>query len=172
MEEKDLKEVCPACGVPKTAFVEHKMNISEKRLAILDLHIHPITVHLPEAIAILTVGFMVLAFLTSGGIKESLETTTKVLSFFFPITVVVAIFSGIYDGKIRFKKLSPPFLRIKMQLGIVLLVLSVVSAILFQTSFDGSGMKVLIFVLALINLVLNAVIGKLGGKLMESKMPG
>jgi uncharacterized membrane protein len=59
-----------------------------------------------------------------------------------------------------------------MQLGIVLLVLSVVSAVLFQTSYDGSGMKVLIFVLALVNLVLNAVIGKLGGKLMESKMPG
>lgn len=172
MEEKALEGVCPACGVPKTAFVEHKLNINEKRQAILDLHIHPITVHLPEATAIFMVGFMIIAFLAAGTIKDNLETANKILSFFFPITILVAIFSGIYDGKIRFKKLSPPYLKLKIYLGIVLLVTSIISAVLFQIYFSNFAAKIIIFVLSLINLVLCAIIGKVGGKLMESKMPG
>lgn len=172
MEEKDLQGVCPACGVPKTAFVEHKLNISEKRQAILELHIHPITVHLPEATAIFTVGFMILSFLMKGTIHDNLETTSKVLSFFFPMTVLVAIFSGIYDGKVRYKKLSPPYLKLKINLGILLLAFSILSAVLFQIYFHGAAAKTIVFLLSLINLSLCGAIGKLGGKLIEAKMPG
>ena len=133
MEEKDDNAVCPACGVPHTAFVEYKYTISEKRRALLSLHIHPITVHFPEAISIMSVALLALAFITSGTLSANLITTMKVLLFLLPFSVVVAIYSGIYDARLRFKKLSPPHLKIKIYLGIALLVSSIITAVLIQS---------------------------------------
>lgn len=172
MEEKDLKDVCPACGVPKTAFVEHKFNISEKRLGILNLHLHPISVHFPEAIAVFTLGFLVIAFITAGTFSDNLITTTKMLSLIFPLTVIIAALSGIYDGKVRFKKLSPPYLKIKIYAGIVLLFSSTLTTILLQMDFFSPTGKVLLILLSLINVGTCIVLGKIGGTLIDSHMPG
>lgn len=172
MEEKDLKDVCPACGVPKTAFIDYKYTISEKRQEKLNLHIHPITVHFPEAIAVFTVGFLVLSLIFSGNLGNNFFITVKILSIFFPITILIAILSGIYDGKIRFKKLSPPYLKIKIYLGSILFVSSILTALLLQFSFSSLGGKLLVLVLTFANLVINIVLGKMGGKLIDSKMPG
>lgn len=172
MDEKDLKDVCPACGVPKTAFIEYKSRISEKRAEKLGRHIHPITVHLPEAIVAFLVGFMVLAFITSGTIKADLLITNKVLSIFFPITILIASISGIYDGKIRFKKLSPPWLKIKIYLGIALFVVSLIILYLFQADYTSTGTGIIILILSLVSLGLSIVLGTMGGRLIEAVMPG
>lgn len=172
MSEKDLKDVCPACGVPKSAFVEYKPKISEKRLKKLELHLHPITVHFPEAIAVFLVGFMVLAFITSGNISRDLMTTNRVLALFFPITVVIASVTGIYDGKLRFKKLSPPWLRIKIYLGVALLAASLIILYLFQMDYNDLTVKSLILIFCLVSLGVCTVLGKMGGRLTESIMPG
>jgi len=172
MEETDLKDVCPACGVPKTAFVEYKYNINEKRQKILSLHIHPISVHYPEAMAAFLVGFLLLSFITPEFISNDLITVNKVLSIFFPLTIILASITGIYDAKIRFKKLSPPYLKIKIYLGIVLFVCSLITPFLYIFASYTLSVKVFLLILAIINLLLCAVIGKIGGKLIDSVMPG
>lgn len=172
MEEEDLKGVCPACGVPKTAFVEYKPKVNVKRLKVLGLHIHPITVHFPEAIAVFLTGFLFLTFLPIGTFKTDLMLTNKVLSIFFPITIIIASISGIYDGKVRFKKLSPPWLKIKIYLGVALFIVSLILLYLFNLGYYDTTVKVLAFVLSLISLGLSAVLGKMGGKLIEAIMPG
>lgn len=172
MEERNLKDVCPACGVPKTAFTEHKFSISEKRQEILSLHLHPITVHFPEAIAVFSLPFLLLSFITFGTLSTNLLITTKILSIIFPLTVLVAILTGIYDGKVRFKKLTPPYLKAKISIGSILLISSTLSAILLQTSLDSILLKVILIVLTLNNLVTCVILGKMGGQLIDSKMPG
>lgn len=172
MEEKNLKDVCPACGVPKTAFVEFKYSISEKRQQILSLHLHPISVHFPEAIAVFLAGFICLAFITSGTISSDLIIVNKTLSIIFPLTIVAACISGIYDAKVRFKKLSPPYIKIKIYLGILLFVSSILTLILLQSSSYSTPIKAILVILAIINLGTSTVLGKIGGTLIDSKMPG
>ena len=172
MEEGDLKDVCPACGVPKTAFVEHKYNINEKRLNILSQHLHPISVHFPEAISVFLVGFFILSFITPESISNNLITTNKILSFFYPITVILAFIAGIYDAKIRFKKLSPPVLKQKMYLGTLLFVFSLIMPILFILVSYTTVTQIIIFIVCIANLILCVVLGRMGGKLIDSVMPG
>lgn len=172
MEEKDLKALCPACGVLKTAFIDYKYSINEKRQEKLNLHIHPITVHFPEAIAAFIVGFMFLSFITTPSFSADLITTNRILSIFFPITVLIASVSGIYDGKIRFKRLSPPYLKTKIYLGTTLFIISLIVTYLFQIDYSCTTIKAAIFILSLINLVLSIILGRMGGKLINSRMPG
>jgi len=172
MEEKNLKDVCPACGVPKTAFVEFKYNISEKRQQVLSLHLHPISVHFPEAIAVFLAGFICLSFIMSGSLSNDLIIVNKTLAIIFPITIIAASISGIYDAKVRFKKLSPPYIKIKIYLGIALFVSSILTLILIQSSSYSTVVKAILVVLAFVNLGLSAVLGKIGGTLIDSKMPG
>lgn len=172
LEEKNLKDVCPACGVPKTAFVEFKYNISEKRQHVLGLHLHPISVHFPEAIAVFLAGFICLTFITSGYLSDDLIIVNKTLAIIFPITIIAASISGIYDAKIRFKKLSPPYIKIKIYLGIALFISSILTLILIQSSSYPTVVKTILVVLAFINLGISVVLGKIGGTLIDSKMPG
>lgn len=172
MEENDLKDVCPACGVPKTAFVEHKYNINEKRLNILSSHIHPISVHFPESIAVFLLGFLILSFLTPDSISNNLMTTNKVLSTFFPLTVILACITGAYDAKIRFKKLSPPYIKIKIYLGILLFLFSLTMPFLFMCVSYTFSVKVFLIIFSVVNLLLCVTLGKTGGKLIDSVMPG
>ena len=172
MEERNLKEVCPACGVPKTAFIEFKYSISEKRQQILSLHLHPISVHFPEAIAVFLAGFLCLAFITTGTISDDLIIVNKTLSIIFPLTIIAACITGIYDAKIRFKKLSPPYIKIKIYLGILLFVSSIFTLIFLQSSSYNTPIKVILVILAFINLGVSVVLGKIGGTLIDSKMPG
>ena len=172
MEEKNLKDVCPACGVPKTAFVEYKYAISEKRQQKLSLHLHPISVHFPEAIAVFLTGFIFLAFITSGTISDYLIIVNKTLSLIFPLTIVIASVAGVYDAKIRFKKLSPPYIKIKIYLGILLFISSIVTLVLLQSSTYSTFLKIVLVILAIINLAICTVLGKMGGTMIDSQMPG
>ena len=80
--------------------------------------------------------------------------------------------SGIYDGKVRFKKLSPPYLKIKIYLGVILFVSSILTIVLIETSFRTVSEKAIVFVLSLVNLATCTALGKIGGNLTDSKMPG
>lgn len=172
MEAKDLKEVCPVCGVPKTAFVEYKYTISEKRQNILKQHLHPISVHFPEAIAVFLIGFLLLSFITPEDISNDLLIVNKTLSIFFPLTVLIACMAGVYDGKIRFKKLSPPYLKLKIYLGAALFVGSILVLILFFLAPYTFLVKLALFIISLVNVGLCVILGKMGGTMIGSVMPG
>lgn len=171
MEESELKDVCPVCGVPKTAFIEFKDVVSNKRRKILNLHIHPISVHLAETIAALSIPLFIIQLLSSGILNNYVTITLKTLSVLLPFSVVLAILTGIFDGKVRFKKLSPPYLKIKIYIGIVFLISSILTPFLIFNSLT-IVIKVTLFILFLLNLGCSALLGKLGGRMIDSVMPG
>lgn len=172
MDESHLKDVCPACGVPRTAFVEYKPAISQKREDILNLHLHPISIHFPEAIAVFTCFFLFLGFIIGGKLESDLILVNKALFILFPFTVMAGFASGIYDAKIRFKKLTPPVLKRKIYLGILLFITSILSLILIFTDPYSTLEKVTLLLLSLVNLGNCVVLGNTGGKLIDSRMPG
>lgn len=164
--------ICPACGVPHTAFEPYKPLVSEKRRKMMDLHIHPIIIHFPQAFGILGLILMLLIPISSGSFKITLIDTAKVILTVLPFSVLLGFLSGLYDGKLRFKKVSTPILRRKIGLGISFIVFSSICAIFIQSA----EITTTIIMLELLSLFLcnicAAGLGKMGASLLESKLPG
>jgi rubredoxin len=171
MPEKKLGAVCPACGVPRTAFEPFKDNVSKKRKAILDLNLHPISVHFPQAFSSVIPPFIILALIFPS-IEGELLTTVRVLSYFIPLTVIPAIAAGILDGSTRFKKITTPLLVKKLITATVLFAFSCILALAayrFGTDYPGNW---LVFILALACIACQVILAEIGKTLMNSKMPG
>lgn len=167
-----MKTVCPACGVPATAFESYEHNISEKRLAMLGLHLHPILVHFPQSIAILSLVFIIIAFASKGSVSSNLIIVEKLLSAILPVSVLFAIAAGIFDAKTRFTKKFGPRVKQKIVIGSVFLLVSLVLAILINVEAFGTGGKAVIISLSFICFFCSAVLGKLGGTLLDAKLAG
>ena len=117
--EGKIKDVCPACGVPAKMFEPYTDPVSQKRRLILGLHIHPIMVHFPQAFTVTLFLLAVLSYFTPPAIKESLFVSIKVISFFLPYFIILSLLTGLFDGKIRFRKLTTPFLKRKIIIGLL-----------------------------------------------------
>lgn len=171
-EEKEMQDVCPACGVPKTAFESYHYTISEKRLKVLNFHLHPILVHFPQSIALLSLVFLIVAFTTKGTMSANLMIVEKLCSVLLPISVVFAMGAGYLDAKQRFTKKFGPRVKQKIIIGAVFFAASVLSTILIYTKAFNTGGKAAIIVLSLICFACSGLLGKLGGSLLEAKLPG
>lgn len=172
METGKIGDVCPACGVASKVFEPYKLTMSEDRYKILSLHLHPIILHFPQAFVITATGMLLLAFIFTGELQAPIITVAKFNLLFLPLTVIMGAASGIKDGQLRFKKLSPPVLQFKIKLSIVFLVLSIITALMaFLLPFNQMNM-IALFVLSAIQTVIAAVLGKTGSKLIDSFIPG
>jgi len=171
-EEKEMKDFCPACGVPKAAFESYKYNISDKRLNVLSFHLHPILVHFPQSIAFLSLVFIIIAFSVKGTVSGHLIIIEKLLSTLLPVSAVIAFAAGVFDAKTRFKKKFGPRLKQKIILGSVFLILSSACAVLIHFEMFSLGGKISIIVLSFVCFACSGLLGKLGGTLLEAKLPG
>ena len=63
MDASHLKDVCPACGLPKTVFEPYTKKISSKRKFIIDQHIHPVSVHFPQVFIVVIMFMLILCLL-------------------------------------------------------------------------------------------------------------
>jgi rubredoxin/uncharacterized membrane protein len=169
MEEGSLKHVCPACGVPKTAFEPYESKVSEKRETFLSMHIHPILVHLPQGFIILYPVIIILGLIFSEPMKSKLLSTSAVIGMIMPILVIIGIITGIIDGKVRFKKLKTPFLIKKIVSGSILLVLSLILSVII---FLGLSNYIVMLVFSVVFTIFSAILGKIGTGLTEAKLPG
>ncbi len=52
MEAGKLGDVCPACGLPRKVFEPYRERVSINRLRLLNLDMHPIAIHLSQAMVI------------------------------------------------------------------------------------------------------------------------
>ena len=52
MEADKLGDVCPACGLPRKVFEPYREKVSLNRLFVLNLDLHPIAIHLSQALVI------------------------------------------------------------------------------------------------------------------------
>jgi len=168
MDADKLGDVCPACGMPRKVFEPYRERVSRNRLVLLNLDLHPIAIHLSQA---LVIAIPLLVILTSFFKQFQPEIMKNVLTFsvfVFPFTLVLAIITGITDGLTRFKTLATPILRVKIIFSIIILVLSV--ALFFVAQRENLiGLKI---ALSILSLGAGFQLGLWGKKLINVILPG
>ena len=171
MVEAKVGEVCPACGLPKTVFESYEEKIAASRKKIIDLHLHPIAVHFPQALAsLIALALIAEMIFDLPGCPEFLGAA-KWMSILLPLAVAASLATGLFDGKVRFKKLATPFLLRKLLVGSMLLLLSLAMAILVLTlGVEQSAYYLLALSVACI--ICQIVLGETGSRLMYAMLKG
>lgn len=168
MEAGKLGDVCPACGMPRKVFEPYRERVSINRLRVLNLDLHPIAIHLSQAMVI---AIPMLAIITHFFPLFYPEVLKNVLLFsltVFPFTLMLAIVTGIIDGLTRFKTLKTPLLRVKIIFSLVILTLSV---IMFFVARNENN-YFLTVILSLLCLAAGIQLGLWGKKLINVILPG
>ena len=171
--EGKIKDICPACGVGAKMFAPYTDPISEKRRMLLGLHSHPIMVHFPEAFSITLFLLAVSSYFAPGAIKEALFAAIQVISLPLPFFVILAIITGLFDGKIRFRKVTTPLLKKKIVIGMFLLIISIaLTFVAFSGWLPASPVREYFILLTIIAVACGTGLGLIGGDLMDAKFPG
>jgi uncharacterized membrane protein/rubredoxin len=172
IKESKLGDLCPACGVKKTAFEPYEPTISEKRMKILEFHIHPILVHFPQGLIPFILGISILVPIIRLPTQLYFIMALKILSVSLPFVVVAAMGAGILDGKIRFKSITTPMLKQKIMVGSTAIILSVLLAVsVFLT--DANSLETLWSIaLSVLLLGCSVYLGYVGGRLTCSVRVG
>lgn len=170
MAEGDVRELCPACGLPKTVFEPYKDKVAEGRRSLIDLHVHPIVVHFPPVFAIAIAAGLFLAGWVGEPWRGNLLGAVELSIVLMPASLLAAFASGLFDGKLRFKKATTPLLIHKMIAGGIFFGLSLVILGLWAVArFDYSG---IMMAMAAVSLGCNTYLGRVGATLMDATLPG
>jgi hypothetical protein len=168
MDADKLGDVCPACGMPRKVFEPYRERVSRNRLILLNFDLHPIAIHLSQA---LVIAIPILAILTNLFKEFQPEVLNNVLIFssvVFPFTLVLAIITGVIDGLTRFKTLATPILRVKIIFSLIILSLSV--ALFFVV--PQKNLFALTIGLSILSLGAGIQLGLWGKKLINVILPG
>jgi hypothetical protein len=168
MEAGKLGDVCPACGLPRKVFEPYRERVSLNRLKLLNLDLHPIVIHLSQALVIAIPLLTVIMNLFPDFNAEIVRNVLIFSVFVFPFTLVFAIITGVVDGLTRFKTLSTPLLRVKIIFSIIILSLSV--AIFFIA--PNENFAVWTIILSFLSLAAGVQLGLWGKKLINVILPG
>lgn len=161
--ENRLGKACPVCGVDRSVFKRFEDKISSKRRVRLDLHLHPQTVHFPQALSVMIFFLLLFSLSVNHPLKGTLQITVQVLMVLLPFSVLVGMFLGILDGITRFKRLKGIFLRVKLMLGVIFLISSMTLALFVLLNAQGELWIYLLF--SGLCLICSLVLGYIGGKL-------
>lgn len=168
IESDKLGDVCPACGMPRKVFEPYRERVSRNRLILLNFDLHPIVIHLSQA---LVIAIPLLAIITNLFKQFQPEMLNNVLMFsvvVFPFTLILAIITGVIDGLTRFKTLATPILRVKIIFSLIILSLSV--ALFFVA--PKSNLYLLTIALSILSLGAGFQLGLWGKKLINVILPG
>ena len=160
MEKKNLRDYCPACGMPKAVFKDYKPLIEKNRSDYLENHIHPILAHLPVAGSIILFSLLAFDYLYPDFYAIIVANTAEFFITLMPFFIIIAGIFGLIDGKIRFRKLRTILLTAKIVTASSMLIISI---ILFYSS--GANNPVINILLSFLLLVCSAILGKIGGKI-------
>ncbi|MCJ7582221.1 MAG: hypothetical protein MUP98_17040 [Candidatus Aminicenantes bacterium] len=170
---KDLPELCPACGFKGKIFEEFEPTVSPKRWKALEMHAHSAVIHFP--IAVITYIFFINLFVLAKviAVHSAFAASLKAMIWLLPFVTLFGMLSGLYDGKLRFKKIKTPLLKKKLLLSILLIAVSTSLFILQITlEIDQSSYRLLILAYSIVLLSFATVLGLLGGTLLNSKVRG
>lgn len=160
--EGKIQHVCPACGALLTSFESYDYEIGDKRLSNLKMHLHPMLVHFPQSISILSLLVIVIAFLMKRGTNSEWVLIAKIISILLPFTVIAAMASGVFDAKARLKNSNGVIRRQKIKIGTILLVASSISAILINYEVFHAFGIVAILILSLLGVICSVILGRKG----------
>jgi len=174
MDASALKELCPACGVPASQLEAYDDRVKEGRRRLLDLHIHPVIVHAPQAFALaLIILPPVILALGRGEVAGLCRDTARVLGVALPFTVLAAFLSGLFDGKLRFRKTNTPLLMLKKILGLLFFASSLgLGALAFSSPLDATSNLLAFEGLGILGMGCGAWLGLIGTPLGIAKFPG
>ncbi len=168
MPEDALKDVCPACGVSAKVFETYVDPVERDRAFILKLDIHPIIVHAPQALTLIML-VLALAAIIVPGWKPDILTSIGVLAWILPFSLLAAFGSGLFDGKIRFKKTSTRLLRRKMLLAGIFFASSLGMLYFADSAGLGTGPGLLLFLACnLVGFAMSAFLGLIGASLVHA----
>jgi len=168
MEADKLGDVCPACGLPRKVFEPYRERVSINRLFVLNLDLHPIVIHLSQALVI-AIPLLILLTYFFGNFQPVIIKSVLIFSVFvFPFTLVFAILTGMVDGLTRFKTLKTPLLRVKIIFSIIIFLLS--TAMLLVAPHENYGLWT--FILSILCLAAGVQLGLSGKKLINVILPG
>jgi len=168
MEADKLGDVCPACGLPRKVFEPYRERVSRNRLILLNFDLHPIIIHLSQA---LVIAIPILALITNLFTHFQPDILKSVLIFsvfIFPFTLGLAIITGVIDGLTRFKTLATPLLRVKIIFSLIILLLSIV---LFFVA-PNEDYYLLTVGISFLCLAAGVQLGLWGKKLINVILPG
>lgn len=168
MEADKLGDVCPACGLPRKVFEPYREKVSRNRLILLNLDLHPIVIHLSQAMVIAIPMLVILRSFFSSFQPEVIKNVLTFSVFVFPFTLVMAIITGIVDGLTRFKTLATPLLRVKIIFSFIILALSI--SIFFVAPNENN--YILTLILSILSLAAGVQLGLWGKKLINVILPG
>jgi rubredoxin len=168
MEADKLGDVCPACGLPRKVFEPYRERVSRNRLILLNFDLHPIVIHLSQALVIAIPVLTIIFNLFPQFNPEILKGVLTFSVFVFPFTLAMAIVTGIIDGLTRFKTLATPLLRVKIIFSFIILGLSI--AIFFVG--PNENFYILTLILSLLSLAAGVQLGLWGKKLINVILPG
>ncbi len=168
MEADKLGDVCPACGLPRKVFEPYRERVSRNRLMLLNLDLHPIVIHLSQALVIAIPLLVIITKLFPVFQPEVLNSVLVFSVFVFPFTLVLAIITGVIDGLTRFKTLATPLLRVKIIFSIIILSLSI--ALFFLA--PNEKYFILTVVISILSLAAGVQLGLWGKKLINVILPG
>jgi len=168
IEADKLGDVCPACGLPRKVFEPYRERVSRNRLVLLNFDLHPIVIHLSQALVIAIPLLAIVTNLFKQFQPEMLKNVLAFSVFVFPFTLIMAIITGVIDGLTRFKTLATPILRVKIIFSLIILMLSVA---LFFTA-PRENLYILTIVLSILSLGAGFQLGLWGKKLINVILPG
>lgn len=167
-----LGRVCPACGAKAAAFEAYEDRVSARRRFILNLDLHPILVHAPQTFAALLPVLVAVAMVFRDFYPAELGAVIGFSALILPLGVVGAILSGLVDGRVKFKRLSPPLLVRKIAAGTCLLIVSGTNAAVVLLAGFGPETMPWVLGLGMASLACAVVLGHTGKKLILPILPG
>ena len=166
-------DVCPACGVSRKMMEPWKDPMSERRRLLLGLDMHPVVDHFSVSFATCGVVVALIVFLFPGVFFRPAADIMRVFVGVLPFAVVASFVSGLYDGKLRFRKTTTPILRSKKVLGALFFAFSAVAAVLvFALGVSLPWVRAAISVLELGGLLCAFILGRKGKDLLGAFFPG
>ena len=171
--ENKLADKCPACGAPRAAFEPYTDRISERRRKLLNLRLHPMLVHFPQAFSVAVLALAMAPLIFTGTAEDLLYATLKILALALPASTAASLAAGVFDGTTRFKQIRrSPILKRKLVLSSLLFVSSAAEALVIWLGSGPDAGTVPVIVLALIAFFCSLALGSLGMKVAYSEMPG
>ena len=173
MKKSALGDKCPACGVPAKMFEDYTDNVSDLRSFFISLDMHPVFAHFPQAFTFTVLLLSIVCLLVQeGGVRELLVATLKTLGICLPFTVALTFAAGLFDGRIRFKRLRTPLLLKKIVIGAFFMVMSTGGAVLILFKPISPSVLCGITALSFGSFLCSVALGLLGVKLLNAKLPG
>ena len=172
-DARRVGEVCPACGVPRKMMEPWKDPVSERRRFLLGWDLHPIIDHFSVcyAASAFVVALFVLAFP-----DIFRQTATGVMRAFIgvlPIAVLATYLSGLFDGKVRFRRTTAPILRTKKLVGALFFVAAGAAAVItFTAGPFETWVRISVVVLEAAGVVCATILGRIGKNLLHALFPG